>query len=232
MAREFAAKGRNLALCARRLDRLESLRDELLAANPGITIEVSALDVCNYEQVFTVFRELDASLGGIDRVIVNAGIDSSQPLGTGQFDANRRTANTNFVAALAQCEAAMELFRPRNAGHLVVLASVSAYRGQPSTLNIYAATKAGVASLAEGLRMELRTSPIKVTTLFPGFIRSEINEKIEKRPFMVEMEVGVKALVKAIEAEVSESSVPKMPWAIVGFFLRVLPWWIVARSYE
>ena len=50
-------------------------------------------------------------------------------IGTGYFAANKQTAETNFVAALAQCEAAMELFRSRNAGHLVVVSSVSARRG-------------------------------------------------------------------------------------------------------
>lgn len=232
MAREFASKGRDLALCARRLDRLESLRDELLSKHPNIRIEIHTLDVCDYDNVFEVFQRLDQALGGLDRIIVNAGMDNSQPLGTGHFEANRKTAETNFVAALAQCEAAMELFRKRQCGHLVVMASVSAYRGQPATLNTYAATKAAVASLAEGLRMELLGSPIKVSTIFPGFIRSEINEKIEKRPFMVEMDEGVKALTKVIEAEVAESSVPKWPWAAIGFLLRHLPLTLVAKMYK
>lgn len=74
MAREFAARGRNLALAARRVERLEELRDELLAAYPGITVSVRALDVNKHDDVFTVFREFDEELGGLDRVIVNAGL--------------------------------------------------------------------------------------------------------------------------------------------------------------
>src|SRR3546814_984947 len=70
----------------------------------------------------------------------------SQPLGTGYFHANRKTAETNFVAALAQCEAAMEIFRAQNDGHLVVISSMSAMRGMPRNLTTYAATKAGVRS--------------------------------------------------------------------------------------
>src|SRR3546814_20690226 len=79
----------------------------------------------------------------------------SQPLGTGYFHANRKTAETNFVAALAQCEAAMEIFRAQNDGHLVVISSMSAMRGMPRNLTTYAATKAGVAALAEGIRADL-----------------------------------------------------------------------------
>src|SRR3546814_16237300 len=86
MAREFAARGRDLALCARRTERLDELKAELLAAHPGIRIEVRALDVLNYDQVFEVFRAFRDDFGRIDRVIVNAGLGKGQPLGTGYLD--------------------------------------------------------------------------------------------------------------------------------------------------
>ncbi|MGH8443846.1 MAG: SDR family oxidoreductase, partial [Solimonas sp.] len=152
MAREFAAAGHDLALCARRTERLDELRQELLAAHAGIRVAVRALDVLDYDQVFEVFRSFRDELGALDRIIVNAGLGKGQPLGTGYFHANRKTAETNFVAALAQCEAAMEIFRAQNAGHLVVISSMSAMRGMPRNLTTYAATKAGVAALAEGIR--------------------------------------------------------------------------------
>lgn len=56
MAVEFAKRGCNLALCARRTDRLEELKSELLAAHPDMVISIRALDVVNYDQVFEVFR--------------------------------------------------------------------------------------------------------------------------------------------------------------------------------
>ena len=111
MAREFASRGCNLALCARRTDPLEALKAELESRYPQIRVCVRPLDVCDHEQVFEVFRAFRDDLGGLDRVIVNAGIGKGAPIGTGNFDANRQTAETNFVAALAQCEAAMEIFR-------------------------------------------------------------------------------------------------------------------------
>ena len=231
MAREFAQMGRNLALCARRLDQLEGLRSELSAAHPSIRVVVRQLDVCDYEQVFEVFDDLDAELGGIDRVVVNAGIGSGTPLGTGGFNANRRTMETNVVAALAQTEAAMKLFRARNAGHLVMISSVSAYRGQPGAMTTYSATKAAVGRLMEGIRMEMMNTPIRFTTLFPGFIRTAINEDIKNRPFLVELDVGSRHLVRAIEAEVAESSIPKWPWSLIGFALRVFPLWLIRRMY-
>ena len=229
MAREFAARGYDLALCARRVERLEALRNELKQKHPQVRVEVRALDVLDYEQVFEVFRAFRTDFGRLDRVIVNAGMGKGQPLGTGYFWANRQTAETNFVAALAQCEAAMEIFREQHSGHLVMISSMSAMRGMPKNLTTYAATKAGVALLAEGLRSEMLGKPIKVTTLFPGYIRSEINEKVKNTPFMVDTETGCRALVKAIEKEKATACVPAWPWTVIGMLMRNLPLSVVKK---
>ena len=229
MARIFAAKGRNLALCARRMDRLEALKAELEEKHPDIRVLIKPLDVADYDQVFAVFDAFRTELGSIDRVLVNAGMGKGQPIGTGYFYANRQTAEVNVVAALAQMEAAMEIFRAQNEGHLVVISSMSAMRGMKRNLTTYAATKAGIAMLAEGLQMELANTPIKVTTLFPGFIRSEINEKLKNTPFIVDTETGCKELVKNIEKEVMHAAVPAWPWRPMGFAMRNFPLKIVDK---
>jgi len=223
MAREFAAKGRNLALCARRMDRIDELKRELAAAHPGIKVVTRELDVNNYDQVFAVFKAFREDLGTIDRVVVNAGMGKGASLGTGYFRANRQTAETNFVAALAQCEAAMEMFRAQNAGHLVMIASIAAMRGMPRAQTVYAATKAGVSALAEGIRLDVAKTPIAVSTIYPGYIRSEINEKVKHTPFMVDTETGCRALVAAIEREPAKACVPAWPWSLIGWALRNLP---------
>jgi short-subunit dehydrogenase len=233
MARELAAKGHHLALTARRVDRLEALRAELLATHPGIEIVVHALDVTDHDQVFAVFRQAIGDLGGLDRVIVNAGLGKGGRIGTGKFEANRQTAETNFVAALAQCEAAMEHFYERRSGHLVVISSMSAMRGMPSSMTTYAATKAGLAMIAEGIRSDLlgrKGLDIKVTTLFPGYIASEMNEGVQQETrMMVDTETGCRALVKEIEKEVVDAAVPRWPWAPIGQVMKHAPLGIVRR---
>ena len=128
---------------------------------------------------------------------------------------------TNFLGALVQCDAAMEIFRAQERGHLVMVSSMSAMRGLPKTMTTYAATKAGVAHLAEGLRNELYGTElgqrIKVTVLYPGYIASEMNEHVRDRtPMMVSTEKGVKAMVVAIEKEKADACVPPLPWAGAG----------------
>lgn len=223
MALEFAARGRNLALCARRFELLQSLQAEIGTRFPGVRVAIRALDVTNHEQVFEVFRALDAELGGLDRVIVNAGVGRGAPVGTGNFAANRATAETNFVAALAQCEAALEIFRARQAGHLVTITSVAAIRGLPRYQTVYAATKAGLASLTEGIRADLWGTPIKVSAVYPGYIESEISSGARKRMFLVDTASGCRALVRAIESERPKSFVPPWPWTPIAFLMRHLP---------
>jgi short-subunit dehydrogenase len=222
MARQFAAKGHDLALTARRTDRLEALRAELTSRYPQLNVVIHSLDVNDHAQVFEVFRAIDAELP-LDRIVVNAGLGKGAPLGTGRFEANRDTALTNFVGALAQAEAALELFRARNAGHLVLIASISALRGMPKTVTAYAATKAGIASLGEGLRLELLGKPIKVSTIYPGYIRSEMNDRVKHTPFIVDTETGVRAMVAAIEAEKPKAYVPARPWWPLAQVMRVAP---------
>lgn len=223
MARQFAVRGHDLALCARRADRLEALKAEIVAAHPGRRVEVRPLDVNDHDQVFAVFRAFREDFGSLDRVVVNAGLGKGAPLGTGRFDANRETAMTNFVGALAQTEAALEIFREQDAGHLVMISSVSAMRGMPGTITTYAATKAGVAHLAEGVRADLLGTPIKVSVIYPGYIRSEMNERVKNAPFMVSTEKGVAAIVDAVEKEKDSAHVPPWPWIPVGFGLKHLP---------
>ncbi len=233
MARVLAAKGHHLALTARRVDRLESLKIELLAAHPDIQVVVHELDVNDHDQVFAVFKQAVTDLGGLDRVIVNAGIGKGGRIGTGKFHANKQTAETNFIAALAQCEAAMEHFYERRAGHLVVISSMSAMRGMPSSMTTYAATKAAVAMLAEGIRSDQigrKGHDIKVTTLYPGYIASEMNEGVQQEAkMMVDTETGCKALVKKIEAEVTDAAVPTWPWAPIGKVMKHAPLGVVRK---
>lgn len=223
MAKEFAKQGCNLALCARRFELLEQLKSELEQINPNITITIKVLDVNDHEQVFSVFNAFKEELSGLDRVIINAGMGKGASIGTGYFNANKQTAQTNFVAALAQAEAAMEIFRAQNHGHLVTISSISAVRGFRRAMTVYAATKAAITSLSEGIRIDVMHTPIKVSCVHPGFIRSEINEKVKTVPFIVDTETGCKALVKAINKEKANSFVPSWPWAFLHWILRIAP---------
>ncbi|MEB3071144.1 SDR family oxidoreductase [[Mycobacterium] vasticus] len=223
MARAFAARGRDLALCARRTDRLDELKSELTQKYPEIAVAVAALDVNDHDEVPRVFTKLADELGGIDRVIVNAGIGKGARLGSGKLWANKATIETNLVAALVQIETAIEMFNDAGGGHLVLISSVLGNRVVPGVKAAYAASKAGVSSLGESLRAEYSHGPIKVTVLEPGYIESEMTAKSGSTMLMVDNETGVKAMVRAIERESGRAAVPPWPWAPLVWLLRLMP---------
>lgn len=231
MARQFAAKGYDLALCARRTERLAELQQHIQQQHPQVRVSLKALDVNEHAAVFRVFQEFKAEFGSLERIVVNAGMGKGGSLGTGYFKHNKLTAETNYIAALAQCEAALEIFRAQQHGHLVTISSMSAVRGMPKALTAYASSKAAVVNLTEGIRADLMRSgsPIRVSCIMPGFIRSELNEKVKNTPFMVATEPGVRAMVKAIEKYRTTAYVPAWPWVPLGFLLQRLPLSLVQK---
>lgn len=223
MARAFAAQGRDLALCARRVDRLHELRDELLERHPGSAVAVAGLDVTDHDQVPKVFAELAGELGGIDRIIVNAGLGKGAPLGSGRPAVNRATVQTNLLGALNQIETAIEMFSKSGGGHLVLVSSMLANRGVPGAKAAYSASKAGVSSLGESLRAQYRSGPIKVTVLEPGYIESEMSARTQNTMLMVDTDTGVQAMVAAIERETGHAVVPPWPWRPLARLFKIVP---------
>lgn len=230
MAKKFAFLGYDLAICARRLERLQELK-QAIESEYGVTVYVQSLDVTNYEQVFTVFEAFAKQAKSIDKVVVNAGVGDSRVIGHGRFAINKATAETNFIAALAQCEAAMQIFRAQNSGHLVVISSMSAVRGLPRHLTTYAAAKAALAHLAEGIRADTiqEKLPITVSTIYPGYVRTDLNIGAKYLPFEIEEEEGAEVIVKAIEAKVDEAYVPAWPWLPIGLGMKHLPLRLITK---
>lgn len=225
MARQWAARGHNLALAARRLDNLQALREELLASNPSITVEIAALDVADPEAVRRVFTEMDDTLGGIDRYVLNAGLGKGASVGSGKAWANAETATVNVLGTLHQAEVAIERMRARGgAGHLVFISSIASRRGMLGAETTYGATKAFVTSLAQGIHAEQsrRGSQIKVSTILPGYIATDMTSQ-NQSPLKADLNKGVRALVAAIDREPTQAAVPPLPWTVVDPVLRFLP---------
>jgi NAD(P)-dependent dehydrogenase (short-subunit alcohol dehydrogenase family) len=87
----------------------------------------------------------------------------------------------------------------------------------PKSMTVYAATKAALSHLGEGLQYELLGKPIKVTVLHCGYIASEMNEKVQQQVrFMVSTEDGVRSMVDAIQKEKAHAYVPPLPWTALA----------------
>lgn len=223
MARIWARQGRDLALCARRVGELHRLRDALLTERPGLRISVHPVDVLDHDAVDAAFGEAAAEHGGLDRVVVNAGVAQGGALGLDQAAGNRTTARTNFLGAVHQAEAAVRVFRATDAGHLAFVSSMSALRGMGGGMSVYAATKAGVSALAEGLRSDLWDTGIRVTAVHPGYIRTDLVEHFDRPLLVTGVQRGAASIVAAVERERPRAYVPAVPWAALALPMRVLP---------
>jgi NADP-dependent 3-hydroxy acid dehydrogenase YdfG len=229
LAAELAGRGYDLVLTARRQESLEELKQELAARLPQRRIVLRALDVTHYEEVQAAIAAAAAELGGLDLIIANAGIGSTAPIGTGRFADDRAVIETNVLGAMATIDAAVALFRRQNRGHIVVISSVAAFRGLPGA-GSYSASKAGIAVYADAARAELHGTPVLVTTLFPGYIDTPINQNMKSRPFLIGVTHGARIIADLIERGVQTSTVPVLPWNLIGRLLKVLPTGLLARS--
>lgn len=226
MARRYAAQGRSLALAARRIDRLDELAAELRST--AAQVAVSELDVTDTDAVPVVFRALRDELGGLDRVVVNAGLGKGAPMGTGKAHANIETVQTNLIGGIAQVEAALEIFREQNHGHLVLVSSIAGVRGVPKAQAAYSASKAGLTAIGEGLQTEFAGTPIKVSVVAPGYIETDINRGVNTK-LKADLDSGVDAMVKAIDSEKQWAPVPAWPWVPIAAALRHLPHSLISR---
>jgi NADP-dependent 3-hydroxy acid dehydrogenase YdfG len=170
-ARRLAADGHHVVLGARRVDRLAVLVEQLRRA--GGTADLKELDVTSRDSVRFFVEDAQERNGRIDVLINNAGVMALSALDALRVDEWDRMIDVNLRGTMYGIAAALPIMRKRGTGHIINIASSSAYRVDP-TAAIYCATKYAVRALTEGLRQESRD--IRVTLVSPGYTHSELTE--------------------------------------------------------
>lgn len=170
LARAFALEGARLALAARRLERLESVRQELMPA----AAEVLAVpcDVTSRPSLDAAVAQTAEAFGGIDVAVANAGFGVTgffQDLSTADF---RRQFDTNVFGLLDTVYAVLPHLRASK-GRLALISSVSGRVGSPGS-SPYVASKFAVTGLAASIYYDLRADGVSVTCIEPGFVESKI----------------------------------------------------------
>ncbi|MBM9502297.1 SDR family oxidoreductase [Leptospira sp. 201903071] len=222
LARMYAEAGANVALTARRKDSLKKIADDLKLKGAKGKIVFATLDVADYEQNFKVIPKLIKELGGLDLMILNAGISTSSSFGGRSFEADRKVIETNLIGAMAGVEAVLPTFQNQKSGQIVGISSVASFRGLPGSAS-YSSSKAGLSTYLEALRGEVKRYGILVTVIHPGFIDTPINNQMKSRPFVVPVEKGVQKIYKRIENKVLSATVPWFPWTFIGYLMRSMP---------
>jgi short-subunit dehydrogenase len=172
LAREFARNGADLALAARRTDRLEVLATEL--RGPGRRVLALPCDVTRDRDVKRAVAATVSELGRIDVVVANAGFGVVGSLERLTLEDYRRQFETNVFGVLRTVFAGLSELR-RNRGRLVIVGSVSGHVALPGS-SPYSMSKFAVRALAEALDFELRPAGVSVTLVSPGFVDTEIHQ--------------------------------------------------------
>jgi hypothetical protein len=221
LAVEFARRGYDIAISARRVERLDALAGRLREAGAGRVLELP-LDVTDFPAVAAALKATVAEFGRLDVVVVNAGVGYTLPIGKGKLEEVRRTLDTDLGGAIATIEHAVPILRAQGGGQIVGVTSVAGSRGGPF-LGAYCASKAGLHRYLQALRAEVYHEPIHVTELAPGYIDTDMNRGAASRPFVIPVERGAEIMARMIERKVGFRYVPVWPWSLVVPLVRLLP---------
>jgi len=191
-------------------------------------IELQRLDVDATEAVGPALHALFAALGGVNIVVVNAGINDPTFIGKGHLAKEAKIIQTNVIGAIATVDAAVEHFLTRGGGQIVGISSLASLQGIPGQ-GAYCASKAAFSMYLDSARVELRARNISITNILPGFVKTEIVENIEKYPFVVAADKAAREIVTLIERRVRLGIVPSFPWRWLRPLFGHIPDWVWAK---
>ncbi len=166
-ARALARAGAHVALLARSVAPLEELAEEL----GGVAVPV---DVVDPSATRAAVADAVAALGGLDGLINAAGVVRPGRIGDTPPEDWQLTFDVNVRGLLHVTQAALPALRDAGHADVVNVSSMSGRRVGSPEMGVYAASKAAVHTLSEGLRREVASDGVRVTVIAPGFVRTDI----------------------------------------------------------
>ncbi|MDR1277092.1 MAG: SDR family NAD(P)-dependent oxidoreductase [Candidatus Accumulibacter sp.] len=218
LALEYAQRGATLYLHGRNAVKLAEVAERCRAK--GAEVETQHMDLRD----FSALQDWLKSLGPLDLVIVNAGMNTHVGA-TGEpepWDAVEALLDVNLKAAMLIVQSVLPAMRSRGCGQIALLSSLAAYFGLPVTPT-YCATKAGVKAYGEALRGGLSPEGIRVNVIMPGYVKSPMCDDMPgPKPFIWLPDRAAKAIRRGLEQNKARISFPfPLNWG--SWWLAVLP---------
>lgn len=227
-ARRWAEAGANFYLVGRNADRLEQVRQDLLARGSGPTV-CHILDLNDFEGHEPMLESCIATLGGIDITLVAHGTLSDQAVCERSVEAMLREIGTNGLSVVALLTRLANLMEAQRNGTIAVISSVAGDRGRPSNY-VYGTAKAMVTTFCEGLRARLFKAGVHVLTVKPGFVDTPMTAGLPlPRALVASAERVAKDIVKAVDARRDILYTPWF-WGGIMSIIRAIPGFVFKRS--
>lgn len=227
LARRMAARGDAVFLLGRDETELaKSARDLEARAGQGRVGHAP----CDLERPETFTPALDAAeaaLGGLDTVVVTAGLFAPQDQLEADPELARRLLLVNFTNTVAFCEAARVRLLARGGGTLCAFSSVAGERGRKPVI-LYGAAKAGLTRYLEGLDHKFRAAGLRTVCVKPGFVKTSMTEGLTPPPFAGEPDAVAEVVLRAIDRGTPVLYAPAI-WQLVMLVIRNLPRVVMRR---
>ncbi|MGH8280609.1 MAG: SDR family NAD(P)-dependent oxidoreductase [Gammaproteobacteria bacterium] len=220
-ARQLGAAGCDLILVARREDRLQSLRQEVVAHHP-VNIHVFPADLTKPDAPRKLYADIKAADLSVDILINNAGFGIYGAHATIPWEQERQMLMLDVMAVMQLTKLFLADMLKRNAGYILQLSSIGAYQASP-TYAAYSAAKSFVLYFGEALNYELRNTNVSCTVLSPGVTATEFLQVSGQKPtlyqrmFMMQssevVRIGLQAMLKRKPSVVAGRMNALMVWS-------------------
>lgn len=175
LARAIAPRAKTLVLVARRIDRLEQLKEELTRAHAGLTVHACRCDLIDQDATRGMIASIEAETGGIDVLINNAGFGDLGVFDRAEWDKTERMIALNVTALTYLTHRLLPAMVARGRGGILNVSSSFGLSFLPG-FAAYIGTKHYVTSFTETLRLDLAGTGVRVTQVCPGPVRTEFND--------------------------------------------------------
>jgi short-subunit dehydrogenase len=227
LARLMAERKDAVFLLGRDLEDLSKSARDLEARGGIVGVGTATCDLERPETFGPALASAETTLGGLDAVVVTAGLFATQDRLEADPELARRLLLVNFTNTVAFCEEARRRLLARGGGTLCVFSSVAGERGRKPVI-LYGASKAGLTRYLEGLDHKFHDQGLRVVCVKPGFVKTSMTDGLPAPPFAGEPEPVARRVLAAIDRGTPVVYAPA-PWRLVMMVIRALPRAVMRR---
>lgn len=206
-AETLAAEGASVAVAARRKDRLDGLAQRI--ENNGGKVLTVECDITDEGQAHELIRQVERDLGRVDILANNAGVMLLSRIDKGLSNEWRQMFDVNVLGLMYVTDAALEVMKRQQSGHIVNVSSVAGRRSGQLT-GTYSGTKYAVNAISEALRQEHVEDNVRVTIIEPGAVATELTEHISDE----DAKSGIEGMIGQLDPLQSEDIANAISYAV------------------